>query len=79
MYGEWHGARASRLNNQWRVVGHFEFNWNEVAFGLCPESKIDEFEQLVNNTFPFIDPDWDIDKIREYFLKRKRHDLAEAI
>lgn len=68
-----------RWEREWRIVGDFEFKWNEVAFGLCPESKINEFEKLVNSEFPFIDPSWDIEKIRESFLAKGLKDLAEAI
>jgi hypothetical protein len=68
-----------RWEREWRVVGDFQFNFEEVAFGLCPESEITLFENMVSSAFPFIDPDWDINKIKQSFLQKNCKHLADAI
>jgi hypothetical protein len=65
-----------RWEREWRLQGDFEFDWNSVAFGMCPEDKISNFESLVDNTFPFVDPDWDIDRLKDYLDKKGWKDLA---
>lgn len=45
-----------RWEREWRVAGDFSFTLTDVAFGLCPSGEITFFENLVGNTFPFIDP-----------------------
>lgn len=46
-----------RWEREWRIVGDFNYSLlNDVAFGICPASEINYFENLVGNKFPFIDP-----------------------
>jgi len=45
-----------RWEREWRVVGDFSFVLADVAFGLCPDSEILNYEALVGNAFPFINP-----------------------
>ncbi|MCB0363112.1 MAG: hypothetical protein KDD35_10335, partial [Bdellovibrionales bacterium] len=54
-----------RWEREWRIQGDFEFSLESVAFGMCPQDKIQDFEKLVNNVFPFVNPDWDIDDLKD--------------
>ena len=46
-----------RWEREWRVVGNFKYSLKkDVAFGICPYSKIEQFKNLVSDAFPFIDP-----------------------
>lgn len=45
-----------RWEREWRIAGDFSFTLSDVAFGFCRESEIGQFESLVNNSFPFVDP-----------------------
>jgi hypothetical protein len=45
-----------RWEREWRVTNHVSFDWSDVSFGLCRESDIPHFSNLVGNTFPFIEP-----------------------
>lgn len=58
-----------RWEREWRAVGDFHFAFDEVAFGLCPENEISYFTSLVNNKFPFIDPDWPNNKLKAELTK----------
>ncbi|MBI4405016.1 MAG: hypothetical protein HY537_12710 [Deltaproteobacteria bacterium] len=68
-----------RWEREWRVPGNLSFQLKEVAFGICPENQIPEFEKLVSNTFPFIDPDWTVEQLRDHFEKGGFVQLVEAI
>jgi hypothetical protein len=68
-----------RWEREWRVRGDFKFSFDDVAFGICPESKIQEFEKLIHNKFPFIDPDVEIDKLKQDLENRGWKDLADKI
>lgn len=68
-----------RWEREWRHVGSFSFNFSDVAFGLCPQERIKEFETLVKGQFPFIDPDWDADVLSKHLLSIGRKDLADAL
>ncbi|MDB5037778.1 MAG: hypothetical protein JWQ35_1306 [Bacteriovoracaceae bacterium] len=68
-----------RWEREWRVVGNFKFSWQNVAFGICPEEKIPEFEILVKGSFPFLDPDWEIDRLKSDLEKRGWTQLAGKI
>lgn len=68
-----------RWEREWRVQGDFEFDLKSVAFGMCPQEKIPEFDKMVNNAFPFVDPDWGIKDLKEYLDKNGWKDLAEKI
>lgn len=58
-----------RWEREWRIKGDFAFNLEDVAFGLCPEDKLDECSQLSQGKFPFIDPNWEYKRLREYLKK----------
>ena len=58
------GSIDFRWEREWRVPKDFEFDFSDVAFGICAQDRITEFESLVLNKFPFIDPDWDIPTIK---------------
>jgi hypothetical protein len=68
-----------RWEREWRHVGDLQFQLSDVAFGLCPETRIEEFELLSKGHFPFIDPDWDANTLSEYLISKGRKDLAEAL
>lgn len=73
------GATDFRWEREWRHVGHFKFTHAEVAFGLCPEHEIAEMQEYVGNAFPFIDPDWEIEKIKQHFIDANFNALAELL
>ena len=68
-----------RWEREWRSVGDFRFTFEEVAFGLCPEEKIPMFQKLAGNKFPFIDPDWDQEKLEKYLFSSGWSVLADAL
>ncbi len=68
-----------RWEREWRAIGDFTFTFSEVAFGLCPEEKISDFKNLVNNSFPFIDPDWTADKLEQELTANGWGNLAQAL
>jgi hypothetical protein len=68
------GARLSGSNyrkefwweREWRHVGDFGFFLSDVALGLAPEQRIEEFEKFarkLGRRIPFVDPKWGIEKI----------------
>ena len=61
-----------RWEREWRIKGDFKFNLEDVAFGLCPENKLDEYNKLSQGKFPFIDPDWGYKKLMEYLKNEGR-------
>lgn len=73
------GSTDYRWEREWRFVGDFMFELNQVAFGLCPENEILEMEKLVQNTFPFIDPSWSKEKVKEYLIIKKAFELVEVL
>ncbi len=68
-----------RWEREWRHVGSLIFQLTDVAFGLCPENRFGEFEPLSKGHFPFIDPDWDSNKLSEFLISKNRPDLADAL
>jgi len=68
-----------RWEREWRVPGNLSFQPNYVAFGICHQDRINEFEQLANNAYPFIDPDWSLDKIKDYLKQRNFKKLLNAL
>lgn len=73
------GSTDYRWEREWRHTGNFNFNYSEVSFGLCPEREITEMETLILQAFPFIDPDWDQEKIKSSFLSKGFEVLATLI
>jgi hypothetical protein len=50
---------------EWRHQGDFTFFWSELVFGMCPEVRIEEFEELTKRPgrrIRFIDPRWGLEK-----------------
>jgi len=68
-----------RWEREWRHVGDLRFRLQDIAFGLCPESRIGEFEPLTQGHFPFIDPDWDAGTLSDYLISQGRQDLADSL
>jgi len=68
-----------RWEREWRIQGNCTFDHGEIAFGICPEGEIAHFEALVNNKFPFIDPDWDLQSLKDYLSKNGWKKLAEKL
>ncbi len=67
-----------RWEREWRVIGSFEFNLSDVAFGICPESQITVFEGIVQNGFPFLDPDWDYETLKKNLVEKKATHLLKG-
>jgi hypothetical protein len=44
-----------RWEREWRCASDFDFQFREVAFGICPTNEIVYFEALTNNQIPFVD------------------------
>lgn len=59
-----------RWEREWRFVGDFRFNLDEVSFGLCPENEIPHFEALTSNQVAFIDPDWPVVKAQSHLCQK---------
>ncbi len=68
-----------RWEREWRIVGDFQFAWTDVAFGICAEKHIEAFEARVQHQFPFLDPDWEIDRLKSYLDQKGLQDLASRI
>jgi len=55
---------------EWRHRGDFKFFWSDLVFGLCPENRIEEFEELTRKParkIRFVDPRWSLEKIIAHF------------
>lgn len=65
-------ARTSdfRWEREWRHPGDLTFTFNDIAFGICPDNKIQKFEALTGGQTIFIDPDWDIPTLTAYFTAK---------
>ena len=66
-YPKIHGPKEIdfRWEREWRVAGDFSFTLSDVAFGICELADISQFESLVGNAFPFIDPTQDIQQAKQ--------------
>ncbi len=54
-----------RWEREWRKLGLLNFDLAvDVAFGICPSDEVNSYQKIVDNQFPFIDPDWDLDQIK---------------
>ncbi len=53
-----------RWEREWRVPGHFKFDFSDVAFGLCKAPDISNFESMVGGSFPFVDPTEDLANVK---------------
>jgi hypothetical protein len=71
----WYQGRFSpseidfRWEREWRVAGHFKFDFGDVAFGLCETDAIPHFEKLVGGAFPFVDPTQTMKIVKEKLKK----------
>ncbi len=45
-----------RWEREWRTNSDIDFEYSDVAFGLCKTIDIEEFEKMVGFAFPFVDP-----------------------
>lgn len=68
-----------RWEREWRLAGNLNFTLEELAFGICPEDKIPKFEALSNNKIVFIDPDWDISKLKQVLSAKNAGKLLATI
>lgn len=73
------GSTDYRWEREWRHVGHFKFQLNQIAFGLCPESEIPEFETLAQKQVCFIDPDWSSTQTKAYLDQKGHTELSELL
>lgn len=59
---------------EWRHLGSFRFSYDQLALGLCPEERIDEFEAYMRllaarrddataEEVRFVDPRWGLEQI----------------
>ena len=68
-----------RWEREWRINGDLTFNLSEVAFGICPADEISTFKEMVSNSFPFIDPDWDFAATKTYLVRNGWPALAAKL
>lgn len=68
-----------RWEREWRLVGNLKFQPEHVAFGICDGARVDEFESFVKNSFPFIDPDWEVEYLKEQLSKKWYKKLLAAL
>ncbi len=61
-----------RWEREWRIAGHFKFDFSDVAFGLCKTDAIPYFEKLVGGAFPFVDPTQDMNIVKQKLKSRPR-------
>lgn len=67
------GRKEFWWEREWRHLGDYSFQYRDVGLGLCPETRIDEFERFMNGiaqrrdpsaaTVRFIDPRWGLEEI----------------
>ena len=68
-----------RWEREWRVLGDLAFAPADVAFGICPEPKISEMEKHVGGSIHFLDPDWNITKLKSELEKKGAKRLLAAL
>jgi len=73
------GYSDFRWEREWRYHGDFNFQWEDVAFGICPANQIKQYEALAKNKIVFLDPDWDEPTLRKYLTIRKATQLLAAL
>jgi len=70
---------------EWRHVGDFHFNVAQIAFGLCEEERITEFEKWVHSLYGtesqypilrFIDPRWGLEEIIAHLAGKTKSDIT---
>ncbi|HEX7673536.1 MAG TPA: hypothetical protein VF412_05165 [Bdellovibrio sp.] len=70
------GYSDFRWEREWRKLDSYNFDWHDVAFGICPDEEIPFFEGLASNRVVFLDPDWDEPTLRQYLSGKAPHLLA---
>lgn len=73
------GYSDFRWEREWRKKGSLDFKNEDVAFGICPEPEVSSFESMVNNSFPFIDPDWGEARLKEHLTKFGANKLLKSL
>jgi hypothetical protein len=73
-----HGYSDFRWEREWRMMGDFNFKYEDVAFGICPENEIPNFWELSKRKIIFIDPDWDKPTLTTY-LKSNAPELLNEL
>ena len=68
-----------RWEREWRVKGDLSFDLKDVAFGICPQEQIKEYEELIGHIFPFIDPDLPAGDLKKDLEQRGWKQLANHI
>ncbi|MCB0408269.1 MAG: hypothetical protein KDD34_08700 [Bdellovibrionales bacterium] len=68
-----------RWEREWRKKGSLDFASDDVAFGICSDSEVRYFENLVGDAFPFIDPDGDDITLKTHLNKFGATDLLNAL
>lgn len=63
------GYSDFRWEREWRKKDSLNFDFEDLAFGICPESEIDSFMKLTQGRVTFIDPDWSEETLRAYLEK----------
>lgn len=51
---------------EWRHRGNFRFDLHDVALGLAPQGRINEFESFtekLGRKIPFVDPKWNLERM----------------
>jgi hypothetical protein len=71
------GYSDFRWEREWRKQGELNFEFEDVAFGICPANEIPAFEALVGGSFIFIDPDWDEQTLKAVLSAKAKHLLQQ--
>lgn len=69
---EGQGHSDFRWEREWRKRGNLNFVFQDVAFGICPEGEIPQFEAITKNAITFIDPDWTETKLKNYLAIKNK-------
>lgn len=59
-----------RWEREWRVAGDVSFDTHDIAFGICDQSEIPYFENMVDQKFPFVDPREDMAALKARLRQR---------
>ena len=73
------GRSDFRWEREWRKNGSLNFENEDVAFGICSESEIPCFQSIVKNDFPFIDPDWSNEKLKNHLTNFGSQKLLNSL
>lgn len=73
------GYSDFRWEREWRKNGSLDFKNEDVAFGICPSNKVNDFQTIVEKAFPFIDPDWSKKKLIDHLTYLGANKLLESL